>query len=415
MSLVSVGMSFASSIGLCSYLGISYGPVHSSLPFLLMGLGIDDMFVIMACWQKVQKEHNFSRDPKTIPHRMGLMLQMAGSSITITSFTDVVAFVIGSITVCCLHIYVLFSRIIHFLTFIYFIFLQILPSLESFCLYAGMGVVFIFIFVNTFIVAVFTLDERRILGNYNAFAPCIKHKSPPKLWVDAQLMNRFMTYMYTKFIITKPGKIIVLMTTVAVTSISCVGLMDLEQKFDPNWFIPDHTYLSKYTAVKKELFPDQGYEAAVLMGRLNYTEELSDIASMVYTMENRSDIVHEVSSWIVPFHDFVDIYFEKDFYNETLEDYFFRLYLSKFLHTQSGGKFQANFRFKTKLKCGEPVPEILVSTIDFKYKRFNGRNNYLPAMHAVENIVESAGLSSGDGFATVWGRIYGNWVTDEVI
>lgn len=99
MGLISVGMAFISSIGLCSYLGIPYGPVHTSLPFLLMGLGIDDMFVIMASWQKVQREHSSPRDPSSLPDRMGMMLQMAGSSITITSFTDVVAFVIGSITV----------------------------------------------------------------------------------------------------------------------------------------------------------------------------------------------------------------------------------------------------------------------------------------------------------------------------
>lgn len=99
MGLMCIGMSFASAIGLCSYFGISYGPVHTSLPFLLMGLGIDDMFVIMASWQKVQREHPSPHDRSTLPERMGMMLQMAGSSITITSFTDVVAFVIGSITV----------------------------------------------------------------------------------------------------------------------------------------------------------------------------------------------------------------------------------------------------------------------------------------------------------------------------
>lgn len=99
MGLMSVGMAFSSAIGLCSYFGISYGPVHTSLPFLLMGLGIDDIFVIMASWNKVQREHPSPRDPTTMPDRIGRMLQMAGSSITITSFTDVVAFIIGSITV----------------------------------------------------------------------------------------------------------------------------------------------------------------------------------------------------------------------------------------------------------------------------------------------------------------------------
>lgn len=36
-------------------------------------------------------------------------------------------------------------------------------------------------------------------------------------------------------------------------------------------------------------------------------------------------------------------------------------------------------------------------------------------MHSVENMVKETDLNSGDGFSTVWGKIYGNWVTDEVI
>lgn len=167
---------------------------------------------------------------------------------------------------------------------------QILPSLESFCLYAGMGVVLIFIYINTFVVAIFTIDEYRILSNRNAFVPCYTHRAKPKLWCDFQLMNRAVKYIYTNYIMTKPGKIIVLMTTVAVTAYSFTGLLRLEQKFDPNWFIPQRTYLSKYLGVKKDLFPDQGYEAAILMGQLNYTHELNHIANMVEKISYRSDI-----------------------------------------------------------------------------------------------------------------------------
>lgn len=38
--LFNIGMAFSSAVALCSLAGISYGPVHTSLPFLLMGLGI---------------------------------------------------------------------------------------------------------------------------------------------------------------------------------------------------------------------------------------------------------------------------------------------------------------------------------------------------------------------------------------
>lgn len=114
MGLFSVGMAFVCACGICSLLGVKYGPIHTSLPFLLMGLGVDDMFVMMACWRKIQfKEVD-------IPERIGLMLSHAGASITVTSVTDIAAFLIGSITV--------------------------LPSLQSFCIYATVGIAMTYIF-----------------------------------------------------------------------------------------------------------------------------------------------------------------------------------------------------------------------------------------------------------------------------
>lgn len=95
-------MGFISGCGICAVLGVSYGPVHTSLPFLLMGLGVDDIFVMMACWRKIQEsDRNKSKE-----ERFGLMLQHAGASITVTSITDIVAFLVGGLTVndiCIIH------------------------------------------------------------------------------------------------------------------------------------------------------------------------------------------------------------------------------------------------------------------------------------------------------------------------
>lgn len=95
MGLLSVGMAFVCAVGICSVLGVSYGPVHTSLPFLMMGLGVDDIFVMMACWRQTQVDHY----QKSIPEKMALMLQHSGAAVTVTSFTDVVAFAIGATTV----------------------------------------------------------------------------------------------------------------------------------------------------------------------------------------------------------------------------------------------------------------------------------------------------------------------------
>jgi predicted RND superfamily exporter protein len=69
--------------------------MHKALPFILLGLGIDDMFVIAQCWQNLSK----SEQKKPLEERVGRALQHAGAAITITSVTDVAAFIVGASTV----------------------------------------------------------------------------------------------------------------------------------------------------------------------------------------------------------------------------------------------------------------------------------------------------------------------------
>lgn len=133
---------------------------------------------MMACYRKVQS----STFDKTLPERMGLMLKHAGASITVTSLTDMVAFLVGATTV--------------------------LPSLQSFCLYAAVCVLFMYFYVVTFFVAIFTLDERRIISKRNAIIPCIIHEGEKtKLWCERNLMNRFVNFFYSNVVLTKIGKV----------------------------------------------------------------------------------------------------------------------------------------------------------------------------------------------------------------
>ncbi len=124
------------SYGLCSAFGLFFGPMHSVLPFLLLGIGIDDMFVIAQSWDTLEAERKRKGSTETPPisERMGATLSQAGVAITITSVTDIIAFGIGGTT--------------------------ILPALSSFCIYASVGIVAIYFFQCTFFVACMSLDVR---------------------------------------------------------------------------------------------------------------------------------------------------------------------------------------------------------------------------------------------------------------
>ncbi|XP_058824384.1 NPC intracellular cholesterol transporter 1-like [Topomyia yanbarensis] len=386
IGLLSIGMGFVAGCGIIATLGVSYGPVHTSLPFLLMGLGVDDMFVMMAGYRKIRETHSHL----PLPEQMGLMLKHAGASITVTSLTDLVAFAVGSITV--------------------------LPSLQSFCIYAAAGVLMMYFFAITFYVAIFTLDEQRIAARRNSFAPWIVHsEKSTKLWCQKHLMHRFINAVYSKCILTKPGKVLIIAAVIVMTGLNVQSLLKLRQKFDPNWFIPEDTYFNEFIVKTKENYPNVGYEAMLLFGDYNYTAHLKDLLQLTNELENRTDILHSISSWVVPFQDFVHTYYDEDIGEVVLSDKHFRDYLSKFLFSHDGGRYQVNFKFDSKLTCGKPAPNITVSIIQFKFRPFKEREEYLPAKHAVEEMLAGNHIATGDQFKTLWAKIFGNWVTDEII
>lgn len=84
-----------------------------TVPFLLVGLGVDDTFIIMGQFKRTNR--------RLLPEeRISLAMSRAGSSIFVTSLTDLVAFLLA-----------LTSSI---------------PALQQFGIYASFGVLFDFLF-----------------------------------------------------------------------------------------------------------------------------------------------------------------------------------------------------------------------------------------------------------------------------
>ncbi|XP_063619440.1 protein patched homolog 1-like [Cydia splendana] len=385
VGLLCVGMAYISAVGWCSVIGISFGPVHSSLPFLLMGLGVDDMFVMQACWENLSEADS----RKTNPYKVGLMLKHAGVSIVITSFTDIVALLIGAIT--------------------------ILPSLKSFCIYAAFGVFFIFCYSVTFYVAVFTLDIKRIEANRNGILFCYRHKSPVSLSKDKTTLQKIFSKFYKNVVLTTPGKIIVIIITLAVTGFSIEAILKLEQRFDPKWFIPEYSDYKQYLNAHDYYYPEEGHTAMVFLGEMDYRQELSHLHDLTKSLENKS-YVKDVVTWLHPFHGYVQSNFHLDVYNSTaVSEEQFNLYLSKFLFSPIGGRYQMNLKFSKPFKCGQSATTIKASHLSFKFTKFNGPDEYIPAMNQVKDLVQNASISSGDGYRSVWSKVFANWVTDEII
>ena len=80
LTVVSVCLSIFASLGLCLYLGVKFNNVVQTLALVLLGIGLDDGFVIASAY--AMEDPNLS-----IKDRISLSLRHAGSSITVTSGT----------------------------------------------------------------------------------------------------------------------------------------------------------------------------------------------------------------------------------------------------------------------------------------------------------------------------------------
>ena len=121
------------------------------------------MFVIMACWYNLHKDPTMAK--RSIPERMGLTMEQAGVSVTVTSITDILAFGIGAFTVS--HLGVKYSLISPLSS------CQIMPGLSSFCITAAICIGFIFLLQISWTVAWLSLDQARIERNQHGLIPCI--------------------------------------------------------------------------------------------------------------------------------------------------------------------------------------------------------------------------------------------------
>ena len=80
-------------------MGLVFTPAHPLIPFLMLGIGIDDMFVIVQCLSNVEDSDISKYSDKKTELFVGETLKHAGVAITVTSLTDVIVLIVGTITV----------------------------------------------------------------------------------------------------------------------------------------------------------------------------------------------------------------------------------------------------------------------------------------------------------------------------
>jgi len=234
-ALVMVGLSTGASFAISSALGLFYGPVHSLLPFILLGIGVDNAFVIVNAFNRERKVERAAESNEDIAKRCARALARAGASITVTSATDLVAFGISASSS--------------------------LPALASFCGYAAVGIFFLWLFASTFFTSCLVLDERRQRDHRRECFCCMNRKQYDDSKDDGfeeDFISKYFRKYHAPAILSTMGKSIILIIFTTLLGFGIWGSFNLSVEDTTRNFIPADSYLNDYIETSDKYFSSGG-------------------------------------------------------------------------------------------------------------------------------------------------------------
>ena len=126
--VLSSALAVAASFGIVGgIIGVKFNSVVSISPFLLVGLGVDDMFVLL-------RSYELTSSQLPVKQRIIITMQRGGVSIFFTSITDLIAFAVGTAS--------------------------LFGSVSAFCAYCSCGVFLDFLFQVSFFLGFMVYDAR---------------------------------------------------------------------------------------------------------------------------------------------------------------------------------------------------------------------------------------------------------------
>ena len=230
-AVLCVLVSTIAGFGLASAFGVPFNTVAAVLPFLLLGIGVDDSMVLIASFRDT--------NPAAELHiRVGETLAMVGPSITMTTLTDVAAFASGT--------------------------LSNLPAVQAFCTFAAITVAVDYVLQLTLFMALVAYDRMRASKSKAWYACCCEVADDGKEPSSRSWLERMLEEKVAPFVLKPVIKAVILLvfagllgmfgyfaTQVEVgqlTKGACLSLSHRSCSFcvltahacrcDPDWIVP---------------------------------------------------------------------------------------------------------------------------------------------------------------------------------
>eukprot|EP01063_Lacrimia_lanifica_P015338 TRINITY_DN22132_c0_g1_i1.p1 TRINITY_DN22132_c0_g1~~TRINITY_DN22132_c0_g1_i1.p1 ORF type:complete len:1171 (+),score=379.70 TRINITY_DN22132_c0_g1_i1:91-3603(+) len=229
--VLTVACSVFAAMGLTAIFGVDFnGLTLQVLPFIAMGLGIDDMFVIL---------HYFSESPhEDVETRMRRAYSHAGPAVLATTFTNMAVFFLG----CAIPI----------------------KAVQDFSIAAGISEITNFTLVVFSFGGVLVLDAYRIKSKRYDMVPCVRdhgYEFPAESkGMLAKFVEKIMAPAYTKL----PIAIVFVVLSMGILGGGIYGCTQLELGLSVWDFMVEGTPERHYFDVRDRYFPNQ---ANIVIGK----------------------------------------------------------------------------------------------------------------------------------------------------
>ncbi|KAM9845445.1 patched domain-containing protein 3-like [Aulostomus maculatus] len=247
--VLSAALAVVSGFGVLLLLGQPFVVTAASCPFMILGIGLDDMFILISCWHR-------TRVLDSIPDRLADTYREAAVSISITTLTDALALFLG--------------------------YSSPFGSVRAFSLYAGVSVCFCSLYSLTFLGACMAVDGRREADNKHWFTCAkISEDSPPADsktfsaccvggsfdWTTEREETRpvggIYEQFYGPFLTHKLTKVCVYGIYAGYLAVSIYGCFTLKEGLDVRNLALDDSYIRKYYDDRTQHFSDFSYTVMV--------------------------------------------------------------------------------------------------------------------------------------------------------
>ncbi|KAH7723514.1 CBN-PTR-18 protein [Aphelenchoides avenae] len=282
-------ISLFASFGTLFWLGYEFLPIVTVVPFLILAIGVDDVYIFL---------HSWSLSNRSLPlrNRIAETLGEAGPSITITSLTNFLSFVIGIGTPT--------------------------PAIRIFCVFISVAVLYDYIYQIFFYTAVMTIGGRREEQNLNAYLLCVKvpeekrvsedDKDLPEWRRNLDRIGSKFVDLWVEFSVSVTARVGLVLFLVVYWAISAYGVSKIKVGLTSEKLFLDDSPLLELVYLQNNVIFREGGQFGVFVnkpGDLSKPDAVPEIMRILDRFEHAPKSVGTSSTqmWLNPYLPFIGL------------------------------------------------------------------------------------------------------------